>query len=299
MRVWFTRPLTPLVAMLACAVGLASVIGLPAFPASRMASVASAQAQAPGPSNVAPTTPTAKPTATASPAKLKPTLAPRRPHADPISQAKAVLVAPATFRPGGHTTLDATGSVGDRLEWKITGNRFLMIGDGRRQAITLDEPDAPNAADPFAVTLLVYTQAKDGVITSIDSTVVIVKPAGVAPAPPGPAPPVVVDPSVPPVVDPATKPTAAYYVFEKDDGAVPPAVQTGLDRLLREKKIDARPIEQDVTDGTDRTPEAFKAPIAAAKQAGLPAFVVMAGSEILSVTKNPTTEEAILAEVSR
>jgi hypothetical protein len=300
MRVWFTRPLTPLVAILACAVGVASVIGLPFPPASRMASVASAQAQAPGPASVAPATPTAK--ATTQPAKAaadRPTLAPRRPHADPISQAKAVLVAPATFAVGGITAIDSTGSVGDAFEWRISpSDRPFLIGDGRKQAWSFRNAGEPGVADPFAVTLLVFTKAKDGTVTSVDVATAIVKPAGVVVvAPPVVAPPVVVDPSVPPVVDPATKPTAAYYVFEKDDGAVPPAVQTGLDRLLREKKIDARSIEQDVTDGTDRTPEVFKAPIAAAKQAGLPALVVLAGDEILSVTKNPTTEAAILKEV--
>jgi hypothetical protein len=277
------RPLASVAIVLAV---IASIVTMPAWlplPASP-ASVASAQQ--PGPTTTTPS-PTVAPPATP----------------DPISKAKAVLVAPKTFRVGGNTTLDASGSVGDRVEWKITDSRFLMIGDGRKQAITFTDPDAPNAADPFAVTLLVFTvDSATKAITSVDSDVAIVRLAGppvVQPAPPGPAP---VDPSEPgtptvPVVDPTTKATAAYYFFEKDDGAVPPPVQTALDRLMREKKIDARSIEQDVTDGTDRMPEAFKAPFAAAKQAGLPSLVVLAGAEILSVTKSPQTEAAILAEV--
>ena len=171
------------------------------------------------------------------------------------------------------------------LELTDNGGRpvlvFLNPKPGRYEfALSVQLPtgvskENPTGLDPFAE----------------DSLLVIV----------GGSPPVVVPPvdplKPPPITDPSTKPTAAYYIFEKDDGAVPVPVQTALDKLVREKKIDARPIEQDVTDGTDRTPEAFKAPIAAAKQAGLPAFVVLAGTEILSVTKSPATEEAILKEV--
>jgi len=287
-------------ALLACAVGLAG-IGSPLPPASPFgASVASAA----GPVS---TTPAASASATAA-AKAQPTKAPRL-KADPISQAKAVLVAPATFAAGAITAIDSTGSVGDSFEWRISPiDRPFLVGDGRKQAWSFRNAGETGAADPFAVTLLVFTKAKDGTITSVDVATAIVKPAGAVVVEPVKPPVVVVPPVIdpanppvgpdaPPVVDPATKPTAAYYIFEKDDGPVPPPVQTGLDRLLREKKIDARSIEQHVTDGTDRTPEAFKAPIEAAKRAGLPALVVLAGSEILSVTKSPTTEEAILKEV--
>ena len=297
-------PLKPLAALLACAVAL-SGIGSPLTPASPFAaSVASAAGPASATTNATATKANASPSATAK--KSSPTLAPRRPTADPISQAKAVLVAPATFAVGAITAIDSTGSVGDAFEWRISpSDRPFLVGDGRKQAWSFRNAGEAGAADPFAVTLLVFTKAKDGTVTSVDVATAIVKPAGPAPkpvvVPVDPTP--VVDPANPPVgpdtppVAPTTKPTAAYYIFEKDDGAVPPAVQTGLDRLLREKKIDARSIEQHVTDGTDRTPDAFKAPIAAAKQAGLPALVVMAGDEILSVTKSPTTEEAILKEV--
>lgn len=299
MKFTLVRSLRPLAALLACAVGLGG-IGSPLHPASPFgASVASAA----GPVSA---TPAASATATA---KQQPTKAPavRRPTADPISQAKAILVAPATFAAGAITAIDSTGSVGDSFEWRISpSDRPFLVGDGRKQAWSFRNAGETGSADPFAVTLLVFTKAKDGTITSVDVATAIVKPAGVVvvePVAPPAVPPVVdpanppVGPDAPPVVAPTTKPTAAYYIFEKDDGAVPPAVQTGLDRLLREKKIDARSIEQHVTDGTDRTPEAFKAPIAAAKQAGLPALVVLAGSEILSVTKSPTTEDAILKEV--
>ena len=164
---------------------------------------------------------------------------------------------------------------------------FLNPKPGRYEfALSVQLPlgvsaENPTGQDPFAEDALVVTVG------------------GSPPAPPAPPPPVVVvpDPTVPPVVVPSTKPTAAYYIFEKDDGAVPPAVQTGLDRLLREKKVDARSVELPFIDGTGRTPAVFESPIAAAKQAGLPALVVMAGTEIVSVVLNPTTEEAILKEV--
>jgi hypothetical protein len=246
----------------------------------------------------------ASPASVASAQQPGPTVAPSPTIAppatpDPISKAKAVHVAPPTFRVGGNTTLDASGSVGDRVEWKITDSRFLMIGDGRKQAITFTDPDAPNAADPFAVTLLVFTvDPATKAITSVDSDVAIVRLAGppvVQPAPPGPAP---VDPSEPgtpttPTVDPTTKATAATYVYEKDTTAIPAAVMAGLNRLNREKKIIATVFEQDTTDGTDQVPEQYKAAVAEAKKAGLPCLVVMAGANVLAIVKAPTTVEQV------
>ena len=293
------RTLKPLVALLACAVGVASVVGLPASPASRMASVASAAAPASA-------TPTASASATATAtAKATPTKAPalRRPTADPISQARAILVAPSTFRVGGNTFLQAAESVGDEFVWRVTGDRFVMIGEGRKQALTFTEPDAPNAAEPFAVELLAIVRDKaSGFVTSIDSTVVIVKPAGVVPpVVDPPKPPPVVDPTKPdappPVVDPATTPTAAIYVYEKDETAVPSAVRSALNRINRERKILATEFEDDTIDDTGSTPAQYAIPLAAARKAGLPALVVMAGSEVLSVTLAPTTEEQVLEAV--
>ena len=116
----------------------------------------------------------------------------------------------------------------------------------------------------------------------------------------GPAPvvPPVVTPDTPkpdtPVVDPNTKPTAATYVYEKDQGGVPSAVMSGLNRLNREKKILATVFERDSTDGAGSVPEQYKVALAEANKAGLPALIVTNGATVLKVVKAPKTEAEIV-----
>ena len=145
------------------------------------------------------------------------------------------------------------------------------------QLPTVASKENPTGLDPFAE----------------DSLVVVV----------GGAPPVVIKPDdptkpdAPPSVDPATKATAATYVYEKDQGGVPSAVMYGLNRVNRENKIIATVFEQDSTDGTGDTPEQYKAAVTAAKAAGLPCLVVLAGSTVLRTVKAPTTEAAVMEAV--
>ncbi len=101
-------------------------------------------------------------------------------------------------------------------------------------------------------------------------------------------------PSLPgiPRLSPAV--TAATYVYEKDEGGIPNEVQTGLDRLNREKKILATPFEQDTKDGAGEVPDRYKVPLEAAKKVGLPSLVATAGAKVVRVVKNPTTEAAVM-----
>ena len=103
--------------------------------------------------------------------------------------------------------------------------------------------------------------------------------------------PVVVDPDAPVVVQPDTTITAATYVYEKSATAVPAGVSTGIHRLNKERKIVATLYEQPA-EGED-VPDQYKVPLAAAKQAGLPALVVTAGDKVVRVAKSPTTEAAV------
>ena len=92
---------------------------------------------------------------------------------------------------------------------------------------------------------------------------------------------------------PSNKITKAVYVYEKDQGGVPAAVLAGLNRVNREKSpVIATVFEQNSTDGTE-TPEQYKAPLAEAKKAGLPAFVVMAGDKLHKAVKSPKTADEI------
>lgn len=87
--------------------------------------------------------------------------------------------------------------------------------------------------------------------------------------------------------------TAAIYVYEKDDSLVPGAVMFAINRLNREKKIDARIVDDDVVDGNGQTPDSLKVPIEAARTAGLPSLVVMGGTTVVRTVKAPTTEQQV------
>ena len=92
---------------------------------------------------------------------------------------------------------------------------------------------------------------------------------------------------------PALQVTSATYVYEKDATAVPSEVMSGLNRLNRERKIVATLFEQDSTDGDAQVPDQYKIPVAKAKEAGLPALVVLAGDSVLAVVKDPKTEKQV------
>lgn len=94
-----------------------------------------------------------------------------------------------------------------------------------------------------------------------------------------------------------TPATAAAYVYEKDDTAVPSGVSMGLDRLNREKHIPATLFEEDTLDGEGQVPDQYKIPLAEAQKAGLPALVVMGGDRVLNVVKAPTTAEQVTGAV--
>lgn len=103
----------------------------------------------------------------------------------------------------------------------------------------------------------------------------------------------------PDVVNPAptVKATAATFIYEKDDHAVPDPVHFALQQLNAKHGIIATAIDQNVVDGTGDTPEQYKVPLAEAKKVGLPTLVVMAGAEVVKVVKNPTTEAAVLEAI--
>lgn len=87
--------------------------------------------------------------------------------------------------------------------------------------------------------------------------------------------------------------TAAVYVYEKDNGGIPPAVSAALSEL-NTKGLRATAIDDDVTDGSGAIPEQYAKAIPAAREAGLPALVVMAGESVRKVVKAPTAKEEVL-----
>ena len=103
------------------------------------------------------------------------------------------------------------------------------------------------------------------------------------------------DPTNPPLT---TNPTAAVYVYEKDQGSVPGPVSQALHRLNTERdSFAASAIDQDIVTGGGTVPAQFQAAIAAARAAGLPALVILGESGVLRVLPNPTTEAEIMEAV--
>jgi hypothetical protein len=98
-------------------------------------------------------------------------------------------------------------------------------------------------------------------------------------------------------VDTAGPTTAAVYVYEKDEGGVPPFVTTAINRLNRERQIVATLLEDDTTDGDGDVPEQYRSALAAARKAGLPAVVALAGQTVLRVTPKPGSESAVMEAV--
>jgi hypothetical protein len=94
----------------------------------------------------------------------------------------------------------------------------------------------------------------------------------------------------------APQPTAAVYVYEKDEGTPPAAILAGLDQLNR-RGLTATTFEDDSINGRGEIPRQYKSAVPAARTAGLPALVLLAGDRVLRVTK-PTTETQV-AELAR
>lgn len=94
---------------------------------------------------------------------------------------------------------------------------------------------------------------------------------------PGPGP----DPSA---VDRVT------YVYEKDDGAVPDAVEAALAQL-NSRDILATAFEEDTVNGVGKTPAQYEVALAAAAEVGLPALVAQAGATVIDTVKSPTAED--------
>lgn len=97
---------------------------------------------------------------------------------------------------------------------------------------------------------------------------------------------------LPSVLSPS-KATAATYVYEKDNGSVPPPVLAALDKLNR-AGVMATTFEEDTTDADGQVPDQYAVALPAARTAGLPSLVVLAGDKVLRTVKAPTTEEQVL-----
>ena len=90
---------------------------------------------------------------------------------------------------------------------------------------------------------------------------------------------------------------AAVYVYEKDDGPIPTYVTVAINKLNRERQILATLLEADTTDGDGDVPEQYRSALDAARKAGLPSLVALAGRTVIRVTPRPGSEAAVMEAV--
>lgn len=102
---------------------------------------------------------------------------------------------------------------------------------------------------------------------------------------------------LPPILNPTVEVSRATYVYEKDDGGVPPSVEFALNEINKGGKIVASVIEDDIQDVSGQTPQQFKVAVDTAKKEGLPALVVEAGETVVRTVKAPTTETEVLEAI--
>jgi hypothetical protein len=93
-----------------------------------------------------------------------------------------------------------------------------------------------------------------------------------------------------------SKVTAAVYVHEKSETPITAAVSAAINTLNRQGIV-ATLFDADTTDGSGETPAQYQVPLAAAKEVGLPALVVMSGETVVRTVKAPRTMEDILEAV--
>lgn len=94
------------------------------------------------------------------------------------------------------------------------------------------------------------------------------------------------------------KPTRAVYVYEKDQGPVPPQVAGALNGINKQaletgSGFVADEFEEDTVDGTGQVPDQFKVAKEAATKDGLPCLVVLSGDRVIRVVKAPKTAKDI------
>lgn len=233
------------------------------------------------------------PPAIVQPLTLPTTPATEKPAVTPVIPDKVIPAEVPATPPKQPGIIDgpAKVNVGDIAEFKSKAGQSRVwmadpdpglrtYGDGDQVAII------PTSSPGTFVIFLAYTE--DGQARAA-KTVLTVEGAR-----PPPAPEVIPEVKPVPPVAPVVKVTAATYVYEKNDTAIPSQVMAGLNRLNREQGIIATAYEIDTKNGLGNVPKQYQVSAAAAVKNGLPALVVMAGDVELRTVKAPTTEQQVM-----
>lgn len=179
----------------------------------------------------------------------------------------------------------STKSTGKGFAWFVTG----PDGFAKVRVDSGDRSKAWFTGRPGKYNVMLVVSLDDGTLDQGQAIITIGE--VVVTTPPTTTPPTTTPPTTTPPVEPApaTKVSAATYVVERGT-IVHPAVQAAINDLNR-KGILATLVYASTTDGTGEGPAQYKAAIAAAKEAGLPALVTLnAEHKVIKTTRNPTTQ---------
>lgn len=174
----------------------------------------------------------------------------------------------------------STKSTGKGFAWFVTG----PDGFAKVRVDSGDRSKAWFTGRPGKYNVMLVVSLDDGTLDQGQAIVVIGQGPVVVTPPVDPS----VSPVEPPPPAPATKVSAATYVVERGT-IVHPAVQAAINDLNR-KGILATLVYASTTDGTGEGPAQYKAAIAAAKEAGLPALVTLnAEHKVIKTVRSPTS----------
>lgn len=188
---------------------------------------------------------------------------------------------------------------GDDLKWSTPAEldvfREWSADDKVVSLRILVPPETPNGNYQIQA---VTTKVVDGKARLSKFQTCLVNVGGLPPVTVPPTTPTVPTiPATPTVPAPTTPATSAIWVYEKSQHTLPPPVLSALNRLNRERYIDATLYEQPEGEFVEKASPKYKAILAAAQQVGLPALVVISGSVVIKVVKDPKTEQQVLEAV--
>lgn len=193
----------------------------------------------------------------------------------------------------GLTTPPLSEGIGKLQEWSQKVSLIVDAPDGATaiadtdlslglgaQAVRFRVFFTPSAGGVY---LLIVHDANAGVIATKRITVgPVVPPVNPQPGPgPGPSP----GPTNP------AKLTQLVLVYEKDQSTISPAIRAAFHKVnVDGSGVVASVLEVDSTNGGGSIPKQYAAAVKAARDAGLPALVAVAGDVVVRTVKNPTTE---------
>lgn len=202
--------------------------------------------------------------------------------------------------------------LGGELRLSVTGLTTPPLAEGiqklqewsQRVSLVVDAPEGGEATADTDLSLglgaqsvrfrIFFTASKGGtyvlIVHDANAGVVATKRITVGPVVPPPNPQPGPGPGPSPGPNPS-KLTQLVLVYEKDQSTISPAIRAAFHKVnVDGSGVVASVLEIDSTNGGGSIPKQYAAAVKAARDAGLPSLVAVAGDVIVRTVRNPTTE---------